>query len=273
MHKRIRPSITPHDELRGQGLVCRAYELQQLQGLHRTYLALFVHSQYQKRDLIDFAGVDADRVLIVPHGPYDYGPPSASKDELRRRYAIPLDKQVALFFGDIRPDKNLDLFLKAMVPCKDRLFLIIAGRVKGGKKNGHTYWTSYIEKLGLSRSVRLEFEYIAEEKVADYFELCDWVAMPYSSRFTSQSGVLNVAMAHRRPVLITATPTIREILERCPVGVVAMPDDLTSLRAGIEQFLANGTAVFADKIDEYVTRFTWAGNAAITSQAYQKALS
>lgn len=111
------------------------------------------------------------------------------------------------------------------------------------------------------------------EKVADYFELCDWVVLPYSSSFTSQSGVLNVAMAHRRPVLITETPTIREALEECPVGVAAMPDDLISLRAGIERFLEHGCERFDGAIDEYLVRFTWSRNVEITSAAYRKVLS
>lgn len=111
------------------------------------------------------------------------------------------------------------------------------------------------------------------EKVADYFELCDWVVLPYSSSFTSQSGVLNVALAHRRPVLITATPTIREALEECPVGVAAMPDDLISLCAGIERFLEHGCERFDSTINQYLARFTWARNARVTSQAYREARS
>ncbi|NMC21052.1 MAG: glycosyltransferase family 4 protein, partial [Thermogutta sp.] len=124
----IRLVATAHDVRRSQGLVWHAYEIEQLKRLYRACDALFVHSEYQKRDLIDFAAVGAEKIHVVPHGPYDYGRPSASKEELRRRYGIPLDKQVALFFGDIRPDKNLDLFLRAMAPYKDRLFLVVAGQ-------------------------------------------------------------------------------------------------------------------------------------------------
>ncbi|MGQ9823362.1 MAG: glycosyltransferase, partial [Thermogutta sp.] len=185
----------------------------------------------------------------------------------------PANKQVALFFGDIRPDKNLELFLRAMAPFQDRLFLFVAGKTKGERENACPDWALLIEELGLQDSVHLDLQYIPNEKVADYFELCDWVAMPYSSRFTSQSGVLNVAMAHRRPVLITATPTIHETLEDCPVGVAVMPDDLASLSEGIGQFLEHGCEQFHSRINEYLARFTWSRNAEITLQAYRKVLS
>ena len=269
----LRLVATAHDVRRHHALVNLRYEIRQLQRLYRACDVLFVHSEYQKRDLIDFAGVNADRVLIVPHGPYSYGPPSASKEELRHRYGIPLNKQVALFFGDIRPDKNLDLLLRAMVPYKDRLLLFVAGRPKGGAKSTCRDWGSFVAQLGLRDAVHLDLQYIPDQKVADYFELCDWVVLPYSSSFTSQSGVLNVAIAHRRPVLITETPTIREALAECPVGVAAMPDDLLSLRKGIEQFLEHGCERFDSSIYQYLARFTWARNAAVTSQAYREALS
>lgn len=265
----LRLVATAHDVRRSQGLIWYRYEIGQLKKLYRMCDAIFVHSTYQKNDLIDFAGVSAEKVHIVPHGPYYHGPPQADKETLRRRYGIPLDKQVALFFGDIRPDKNLDLFLRAMVPFKDRLFLVVAGQAKGRGKNGRKDYQELVEQLGLCGCVSLRLEYIPNEEVPNYFEMCDWVAMPYSNRFTSQSGVLNVAMAYRRPVLITATPTISEAVGLIRVGVCVPADDDGSLRKGISKIMQEIDPPQRWEFDEYDAEFSWERNAKVTLGCYQ----
>ena len=269
---RIKLVATAHDVRRSQGLICHRYELQQLRRLYRRCEVLFVHSEYQKHDLIDFAGVPGDRVVVVPHGPFFYGPPRADKQSLRRQYGIPLDKQVALFFGDIRPNKNLDLFLRAMPPFKDRLFLVVAGQPKFRDGTGFAKYTGIVEELQLTANVQWRCEYIPDEEVPNYFELCDWVAMPYSNRFTSQSGVLNAAMAYRRPVLITATPTIAETLNRFKVGVTTQPDDLESLGNGISHLLEQPFERFREPIEAYLKAYLWEKNARMALSAYRACL-
>ena len=256
----VRLVATAHDVRRSQGLIWHAYELEQLRRLYRFCNALFVHSEYQKQDLCNFAGVDPAKVHVVPHGPCYYGPPQADKETLRRRYGIPLDKQVALFFGDIRPDKNLDLFLRAMVPYKDRLFLVVAGQPKSRDGVGVSRYIRLAEELGLSKTILWRCEYIPDEEVPNYFELCDWVAMPYSSRFTSQSGVLNVAMAYHRPVLITSTKTIAETLAKFKVGVMVPPDNCDSLTRAIAEFLNTFPNSFKAGIDSYLSTYSWETN-------------
>ena len=117
----------------------RRYEDRQLCRFYRRADALFVHSRSQAADLLEFANVDAARVHVVPHGnPYDYGPPKpASKAVLRTQLGLPQDKTVALFFGNIRDEKNLALLMQAASRYKDCLHLVVAGsaNVSGASKN------------------------------------------------------------------------------------------------------------------------------------------
>ena len=266
----IKLVATAHDVRRSQGLISLRYELEQLRRLYRRCEALFVHSEFQKKDLIDFAGVCPERVYVVPHGPCYHGPPQADKETLRRRYGVPLEKQVVLFFGDIRPDKNLDLFLRAMVPYKDRLFLVVAGQVKHRDGKDGNYYKKLAAELGLEGAVLWRLEYIPNDEVPNYFEMCDWVAMPYSRRFTSQSGVLNVAMAHHRPVLVTATPTIVETFEIAKTGILAVPDDLDDLIVRIGEMLSLPLHRLFDNIPRYLAEFSWEKNCAITGKVYRQ---
>ncbi|WP_339908576.1 glycosyltransferase family 4 protein, partial [Symmachiella dynata] len=77
---------TVHDVRRQSAMVNRHYETRQLKNFYRRADALLVHSQAQACDLAEFAGVNPDKVHVVPHGPYDYGQPSADRDTLRIKY-------------------------------------------------------------------------------------------------------------------------------------------------------------------------------------------
>ncbi|ASV74966.1 glycosyl transferase [Thermogutta terrifontis] len=264
----LRLVVTAHDVRRSQGLICYPYEIEQLKRLYRACDALFVHSEYQKQDLINFAGVSPEKVHIVPHGPYYHGLPAGDKLTLRKRYGVPLDKQVALFFGDIRPDKNLDLFLQAMVPYKDRLFLVVAGQAK--RSTSISQLRSLAEQLGLHDGVHVKWMtyYIPYEEVPNLFTLADWLALPYSRSFTSQSGVLNVAIAHNCPMLASALPTFREIFKKYQVGVLVPPDDVEHLREGIREIIQ---AIEGDRqweCERVAHEFSWERNVLTTKQCY-----
>lgn len=262
---------TAHDIRRSHGLIWHSYEVEQLKRLYRSCEAIFVHSEYQRQDLVDFAGVPADRVVVVPHGPYYHGPPTASKEELRRRYGIPLDKQVALFFGDIRPDKNLDLLLRAMVPYKDRLFLLVAGRIKGANPHPLEYYHRIVAENGISDAVRFDIRFIPDDEVADLFTLADWVALPYGRSFTSQSGVLNVAVVYRRPVLASGCGTFRETVKAYEIGIIVPPDDVAELTAGIRTMIVHYEQPW--DFDGYSKGMSWGQNAARSAQTYATVLS
>jgi len=264
----IRLVATAHDVRRSQGLIWHAYEVEQLKKLYRACDALFVHSEYQKHDLIDFAAVPTEKIHVVPHGPYYHGPPQGNKLSLRKRYGIPPDKQVALFFGDIRPDKNLDLFLRAMVPYKDRLFLVVAGRAKQGTSISRLQ--SLAEELGLHDGVNIKWMtyYIPYEEVPNLFALADWLALPYSSSFTSQSGVLNIAVAHKLPVLASALPTFCEVLSQCSIGVTVSPDDPTDLHRGIGELQSPEILGALREFDEALSLFSWERNITVANSVY-----
>ena len=268
----IKLVATAHDVRRSQGLISLNYEVEQLRRLYRLCEAIFVHSEFQKKDLIDFARVPQDKIFIVPHGPYYHGPPQGDKETLRRRYGIPVDKQVALFFGDIRPDKNLDLFLRAMVPFKDRLFLVVAGQPKNRDGKDADYYQKLAKDLTLDGNICWRLEYIPSDEVPNYFEMCDWVALPYSRQFTSLSGVLNVAIAYGRPVLVTKTSTMQTVLRGYEIGVEVAPDDVRAIEDGISRLCGCLLGQTSWEFDAFLKKNSWEVNVAITEKVYCRLL-
>lgn len=268
----VKIAATVHDVRRRAAIVSAAYETRQLRQFYLDADALFVHSQAQAAELREFAGVPENKVHLVPLGPYDYGPPPAGSIDLRRQYGLPTDKQVALFFGNIRDDKNLDLFLRVLPRYQAGLHLVVAGRFGGSRDRDLAFYRRLAADLGVEQSVTFLDQYVPDDEVPLLMTLADWVAMPYSRTFTSQSGVLNVAVQYRRPVLVSATPTLAETIDRCRVGVLVEPDDSQSLDRGISeiQSLVGGGTLW--EFDEYLREFGWAANAERTVAVYRQLL-
>ena len=265
---RVKVASTVHDVRRAKAMISRRYESQQLQAFYRRADALFVHSRAQAEDLLDYASVAEHRVHIVPHGPYDYGPPSAGRVELRRKYHLPQDRQVALFFGNIRDEKNLDRLLRVLPRFRDTLHVVVAGRAASGHRGVGEY-RAMAERLGVASAVTFIDRYVADAEIPDLFELCDWAALPYSRQFTSQSGVLNVAAQYRRPVLVSNAPTFAETLEQCDIGVAVDCDDESALAAGVSAIAARLEAGAAFEFDRYAALFGWDENVRRTAAVYR----
>lgn len=265
---RTRLVATAHDVRRAKAILNRSYEDDSLRRFYQYADALFVHSRAQARELFEFASVPEARVHIVPHGPYDYGRPTGEPAELRERLGLPRDKQIALFFGNVRDDKNLDLLIESWPRFQQSAHLLIAGRGDGGAHKPIGYYKAIVEKLSLSHAVTFFDRYIPDESVADLFAACDWVALPYSRKFTSQSGVLNIAVCYDRPVVASRTTTLNETLEQCDLGIGVEPDDRASLIAGIEELQRRLRDGHRHEFEIYRRDFSWEETARRTIDVY-----
>lgn len=253
----FRVVATVHDVRRAKAMLNRRYEDRQLKNFYQRADGLFVHSRSQARELQEFANVKEERIHLVPHGPYDYGRPSADPAELRSRFSLPGNKQIALVFGNIRDDKNLDRLIRIWPRFSRDTHLVVAGRGDGGVHKPVGFYKALVEESSLTRSVTFFDHYIPNETVADLFAASDWVALPYSRAFTSQSGVLNVAVCYNRPIVASLTTTLSETLEQCDIGIGVKPDDDAALIAGIERLQARIRDGHQHEFEKYRRDFSW----------------
>lgn len=263
---------TAHDVRRASRIINRRWEDAALKDFYRICDGIFVHSESQRRDLCDFAGVDEGRIHTVPHGPYPGPKPEGSRAELRARHGVPQDRDVALCFGSIRDDKNLANTLRALTEVPDRPFVVIAGRSGGKGHRSGRWYQQLIHELKLTSDVLLMDRYIADQEVGELFALSDLALLTYSSRFTSQSGVLNVAMHFERPVVTTDAPTMAETISDYSVGVVCGGDDPAAIREGILRWRDTREEFTADRFARYRDEHGWERNAELTVRAYHRAL-
>ena len=189
--------------------------------------ALLVHSDGLRAALSRFLAGKHPPIHVTPHGVWhgESGPMPKACPKRTTRDRL-------LFFGVIRPNKGVHILLEALerLPGCD---LTIAGGAEV---------PSYLERIRrLVRRfppgrVELIDRYVSEDEATDLFRRSRLVILPYT-RFTSQSGVLHMALAHGRPVVATEVGALGECVRGWRIGQVVPPGDGRGLAEAIELLL------------------------------------
>lgn len=135
--------------------------------------------------------------VVIPHGHFidDY-PNPPSRADARARDGIAVDANVTLFFGQIRPYKNVIELIDTFSQVDDPgAVLIIAGPPTDA---------AYAERVAAAAMadprIRLRLRFIDDSEVPWLFAACDRVALPFRCVLNSGSVMLGLSMS--RPVLI-----------------------------------------------------------------------
>ena len=174
---------------------------------------LVVLTEQGKRILTD-KGTDPEKILVAPHGVYDFFT-QYSSEEIRERKEI-------LFFGRIEPYKGVGVLLEAARPLLDvdpEWTLQIAG---GGDV------TPYQALLDHPR-ICLTNRFLTDAEVAGFMQRAAIVALPYIS--ASQSGVIPTAYAFGKPVIATRVGGIPDMMRDGETGLLIPPNDPDALRS------------------------------------------
>ena len=268
----VRVAISVHDVKRQKHMLNREWEDRQLKATYKFADALFVHSSYQVNELVNFAGVSREKVHIVPHGPYSYGAMRSEQREARLKFGLPLDEQIALFFGQVRDEKNLEGFIEAMALADDSFHLVVAGHANA-HHHGLAYYQECARRNGVEDRITFLYRFIPDEEVSELYAASDWVALPYLNTFTSQSGVLNIAAYYERPVFVSSSPVLQETVRNCDIGYVCESDQSVDLAKGIHAMVSRIHDGHKHQFEEYRDLYSWAENARITLGVYQNLLN
>lgn len=179
----------------------------------------FVVLTESARDVLVRSGIDAERILVVPHGVYDFF--TAYKT------GAPAQKEI-LFFGRIEPYKGLHVLLKAVRPVLE----------------AHPDWTlhvagggdiaPYADELDHPQ-IRVSNKFLSDAEVAEAMERCSIVALPYLS--ASQSGVIPTAFAFGKPVIATNVGGIPETVHDGETGLLIEPNDSDALGCALRKLI------------------------------------
>jgi glycosyltransferase involved in cell wall biosynthesis len=260
--------LLPHDEdtAGNRRLFKRIYQLVD---------KLIVHAESNKNEMIEIFNIGADKISIIPHGSNGlfFNHRGISREVARDHLGIPIGKKVILFFGLIKRYKGIEYLVQAFKDIKDQVedaMLLIAGKVWEGDAELLRYYSGFLAQFNGSGDVRCVTGYIPFDEIGHYFMAADVVVLPYIK--ASQSGVLLAALAAGRPVVVTDTGGLSEIVENGRSGFVVPPKDAKALAEASIKILKSPELLGQMSREAKVlaeTTYSWKGIALKTMDVYR----
>lgn len=203
-------------------------------------------------------------VTVIPHGHYvNAYPIHQSRDEAREELGLDPTETVFVYFGQIRPYKQVPHLIESYkAVAQEETTLIIAGDPKT---------ESLHQKIG--RKVRgrddilTRLEFVPDEEVARYFLAADIIVAPYREILTSGSAIL--AMSFARPVIVPRLGCLPELVTQGQNGLLYDPDDSRGLRRAMTRALDADLATMGERGHRTVTELDWDTIAERTKRVYQ----
>ncbi|PAP75513.1 glycosyltransferase [Rubrivirga marina] len=184
----------------------------------------------QVRADVEALGLGAP-VEQVAHPVYDgFGVPTPAA-EAREALGLPTGVPLFLFFGFIRRYKGLHVLLEAWPRVRERVpgaQLVVAGEFYADEAELRA-------QAAALDGVRLDADYIPDDRVGLYFSAADAVVQPYVS--ATQSGVAQIAFHFGTPVITTDVGGLAEIVPDGEAGLVVPPEDPGALADTLVRFV------------------------------------
>ena len=231
-----------------------------------------VHSKANKNQLIKLYGIQSSRITQIPHGPLEFGRlEDLTRNNARDMLELKSQEQAILIFGTIRPYKGLDIALKAFARVVEEVpeaRLIIAGKLWES-------WERYekiIREKNISGYIKRHLHYINTAEVSRYFLASDLVILPYL-QFDSQSGVGATAVAFRKPMIVTNTGGLPELV--VDQKKVVSSGDAEALSDRIIYCLKNPEVLkqMSEESDLIAKNISWESIAEKTVAVYEEVLN
>jgi glycosyltransferase involved in cell wall biosynthesis len=168
-----------------------------------------VHSDWAGHRMREVVGRrTARRIHVVPHGNYRGAYPSTgtrTRKELRAARGIPSDAFVFLAFGQARAYKRLPEVVaafRASAGPTDRLLIV-------GQPRGDGVRDAIERSVDDDPRIITHFAFVADDAVADWYEIADAAVIAYAEVFSS--GALLLALTFETPVVAPAIGSSAEI--------------------------------------------------------------
>ena len=183
--------------------------------------SIIVHGENAKEELIKQNQNLKEKCHVIPHGDYSFFT-KYSKNSIEEMNCI-------LFFGNIVDYKGLDYLIKAEPLITEKIpdvKIIIAGE---GEFEKYRILIRDVSKFEICN------KFIPYEEVAELFQKAKVIALPYIEG--TQSGVIPIAYAFKKPVVVTNVGSIPEVVDDGKTGFIVQPRDEKVLAEAIIKLL------------------------------------
>jgi glycosyltransferase involved in cell wall biosynthesis len=225
---------------------------------------LIVHGTTMRRSLLArYPHVKPERVICHLHGD-----PSIRSESGSCEAPEPSSENIILFFGNIRPNKGLPYLIQAEP--------LIAGRVRDfrihiiGRCLDHSYKKFIVDR---GRYMIYE-EFLPHTAVPWIFTAASVVVLPYIS--ATQTGVIPLAYAYRRPVVASSIGGIVDVVEHGVTGLLVEPRNVPALADAICTLLTDRVLAGRMGREGYAfaqRRLSWDVSARVTIAMYESVVA
>jgi glycosyltransferase involved in cell wall biosynthesis len=184
---------------------------------------VFVHGAEARREVVARFPAAERKCVQIPHGHWidRYGP-RLRRQDARSRLSLSQDAYVYLFFGQIRPYKNVELLIRAFLRCASNSdVLLVVGSVSDAE-----YRHRLESAAQADRRIALVAGFVPDNEVSAYLSAADVFCAPYSDILTSGAAML--AMSYGLPLVSIDKGFLREISTH-ETGVLIPPNDEAAL--------------------------------------------
>jgi glycosyltransferase involved in cell wall biosynthesis len=192
---------------------------------------------------------------ILPHPVYSNFGEVVSKPKAREHLKLKNNEKLILFFGFIRDYKGLDVLFETMAQLKGKLDvkLIVAGEFYSNEEK----YKDLINKLQIKDSLYLFTDFIPTNEVKYYFCAADAVILPYKD--ATQSGIVQIAMNFKKPVIATNVGGLEEVVLDTKTGFIVEKQRPEKIAEAIMKFYSSEDLEkeFQKNIEGEVDKYSW----------------
>lgn len=179
-------------------------------------------------------GVPAEKIAVIPHGPFFYDLPNEAGGGAASRYGIKPNQQLVLWQGILFPYKGLDLLLDAWAGVEAQAAdatLLVVGT---GSEEMLQGVREQVNRLALRRVV-LDLRFLSAEELTSLYRAAALVVYPY--RAISTSGALATGVALGKAVVASDLSVFRELLTDGVDALLVPPGDTAALSMALLRLL------------------------------------
>jgi glycosyltransferase involved in cell wall biosynthesis len=233
--------------------------------------ALIVHAKSHKLLLQQSYAANPAKVSVIPIGV----PKISGQVSTEQKWKKLIDgKKALLFFGYLTGRKGVEYLLSAFAQLASHYpgwILVVAGGKLG-------YSNPYIEnlrkkivELGISpRVIMVTTTPFPLDELHELFEVSEIVVLPYTQPIGGGSLVLSYAIQHGKPVVVTDSSVMRELVQEGDEGLFCQAQNVDSLRQAMKTMIEDEKLreEMSKALHRKAKRLTWTRVAEATNRLY-----
>ena len=200
----------------------------------------------------------------LPHGVFYFPPPDAAFSQ-KIRNSNPDGLTILSIPGNIRPEKNYHIAIGAL-PMLPDCMLLIAGAASNARVDVQSYY-KLAEELGVSRRVIWLNGYLSREELSSVIAESDIILLNYADSFTSQSGIFNLTIPFRKPVITSSGKSgMTQVLEKFGLGIRVQEPGAASLAQAVQK--SRESTDNEKRWEEYQNYASWENTVKVIAEGF-----